>query len=226
MFHSRMHATRQHISTDQPLRGLDATNRHPHTPTACSGACLDGYTYNSKLQICVACEENERHIIDLFTPVFALGGTSAAVVFAAYSQRKRARRWFAKIDVGRFRRWRTAMMSREKLKILYVTYQIVCSTAFTLDGALRVRDKLRLPLTAPPPLRPTTNPFHPLTSLPSVRFPLEFANFLEGLDVVTFDMFGTISIGCYKLGIPTYLAYILISSFTPMILAVSQGNGV
>ena len=112
MFHSRMHATRQHISTDQPLRCLDATNRHPHTPTACSGACLDGYTYNSKLQICVACEENERHIIDLFTPVFALGGTSAAVVFAAYSQRKRARRWFAKIDVGRFRRWRTAMMSR------------------------------------------------------------------------------------------------------------------
>jgi len=146
--------------------GLDATNRHPHAPTAYSGACLDDYTYNSKLQICVACEENERHIIDLFTPVFALGGASAAVVFAAYSQRKRARRWFAKIDVGRFRRWRTAMMSREKLKILYVAYQIVCSTAFTLDGALRVRDKLRLPLTAPPPLRPTTNPFHPLTSLP------------------------------------------------------------
>ena len=85
-----MHATRQHISTDQPLRCLDATNRHPHTPTACSGACLDGYTYNSKLQICVACEENERHIIDLFTPVFALGGASAAVTSPAANEQMAA----------------------------------------------------------------------------------------------------------------------------------------
>ena len=70
---------------------------------------------------------------DLFRPVLILGGVALLAAAAISSQRDRLKRQFAKLDVGRFRKLRMSLMSREKLKILYVTYQIICSTAYTLD---------------------------------------------------------------------------------------------
>ena len=63
-----------------------------------------------------------------------------------------------RLDQGRFRKLRRAIFNRAHLKTLYVTFQIVCSTSFTLD----------------------------------VTFPDIFVDYLEFLNVLTFDMFGTI----------------------------------
>jgi len=113
-----------------------------------------------------------------------LAGVVSSTATAVYALRDKLRPIVHRLDQGRFRRFRLSVFSKANLKILYVTFQIVCSSSFTLD----------------------------------VKFPNVFSDYLEFLDVVTFDMFGTLNLGCMKLAIPTYLAYILISSLVPIAL--------
>mmetsp|Transcript_99771 Transcript_99771/g.285236 ORF Transcript_99771/g.285236 Transcript_99771/m.285236 type:complete len:121 (+) Transcript_99771:422-784(+) len=61
-------------------------------------------------------------------------------------------------DGGKIRLIRRFILSHANLKILYGTYQIICSTSFTLE----------------------------------VTFPDLFVDYMNLLNIITFDMFGTI----------------------------------
>lgn len=137
--------------------GLDVSCKFGSTGPLC-GACLQGYTFNSLRQECTPCDENTKHVRDLFIPYVSTGAALAAAGGLMYGGREIWRPLLHRLDQGRLRKLRRAIFNRAHLKTLYVTFQIVCSTSFTLD----------------------------------VTFPDIFSNYLEFLNVLTFDMFGTI----------------------------------
>ena len=136
---------------------LDVACAEGSTGPLC-GACNDDYTFNSLKQLCVQCDKNEKHVAALFVPYAITAGVAAALVGVAYYFRKKIRPLIHRLDTGRLRRLRLAIFSKANLKIVYVTFQIICSTSFTLD----------------------------------VTFPDLFVDYLEFLNILTFDMFGTI----------------------------------
>ena len=75
-------------------------------------------------------------------------------------------------------------------------------------GQLLVRATLSSRPRLPPPLSFTLD----------VAFPDIFVGFLEWINVISFDLFGTISLGCLELNMPVYLAYVLIASITPLLI--------
>ena len=136
---------------------LDVACAEGSTGPLC-GACKDDYTFHSLKQLCVLCDENEKHVAALFVPYAIAAGVAASLVGVAYYFREKIRPLMRRLDRGRLRRLRLAIFSKANLKILYVTFQIICSASFTLD----------------------------------VTFPDLFVDYLEFLNVLTFDMFGTI----------------------------------
>ena len=136
---------------------LDVACAEGSTGPLC-GACNNDYAFDSLRQLCVQCDEIEKRITALFVPYAITAGVAAALVGVAYYFREKIRPLMRRLDRGRLRRLRLAIFSKANLKILYVTFQIICSTSFTLD----------------------------------VTFPDLFVEYLEFLNVLAFDMFGTI----------------------------------
>ena len=101
---------------------LDVVCREGSTGPLC-GACSEDYTFNSLKQICVKCAKSVKHLRDILAPYVISAGAISICSGVAFCIRDELRSFIKRVDQGRIRLFRQAVLSRANVKIVYVTYR-------------------------------------------------------------------------------------------------------